>query len=103
VSKVSRPSGAPGASESSDSSSRFSARKTSNRQRESIFTDAIGERLTNLIDIVTGEGDLISFSRTSDGGAVCIHVLSGKESEKWYATDEAELGANLGDIFGYYT
>jgi hypothetical protein len=43
------------------------------------------ETLQNAIGTVTAAGDLISFTLTQDGGALCISVVSNGERYKQYA------------------
>lgn len=100
--KVSGSTTATGAKGPNTPPSRFAARKSLEPRSHSIFESVTPERLVNLIETVTREGDLISFSRTMDGGAVCVSVLSGTEAEKWYASSTDDLEANMGDIFRYY-
>lgn len=47
--------------------------------------------LEEVVDQVAMRGDLISFSRTSDGGAWCIYVRSSGEVFKWYPHTTTEL------------
>jgi len=51
------------------------------------------ERVLQAIAKVMGNGDAIMFSRTSDGGAVCIVLLEDKERTKLYATTQTEMEA----------
>lgn len=55
---------------------------TSEALRFSLLT---GPALSGAIDAVTGRGDALVFSRTSDGGAVSLRVLHDKMVTKWYA------------------
>jgi hypothetical protein len=43
------------------------------------------------LDTVIDAGDLVSLSRTSDGGAICLYVKSGGETFKAYASTADEL------------
>ncbi len=47
--------------------------------------------LQDAIESVTADGDMISFTRTSDGGALCITITTGGERYKQYASTDAEL------------
>ncbi len=47
--------------------------------------------LQDAIESVTEAGDMISFTRTSDGGALCICITTAGERLKQYASTDAEL------------
>lgn len=47
--------------------------------------------LSAAIDTVIQDGDLLSISRTSDGGAVCIYIKSGTETFKAYSVVQEDL------------
>lgn len=47
--------------------------------------------LSAAIDTVIQDGDLLSISRTSDGGAVCIYIKSGAETFKAYSVVQEDL------------
>lgn len=49
------------------------------------------QTLTDAIARVMANGDLISFTYTSDGGAICISVISGGSRHKVYAASIREL------------
>jgi len=51
--------------------------------------------LQDAIESVTAAGDLISFTRTSDGGALCISITTAGERLKQYATTDDELNELL--------
>jgi hypothetical protein len=60
--------------------------------REAMSFSAIGGNiLQDAIDAVTGAGDLVSFSRTRDGGAVVVSIVSDGAVLKAYAADLEEL------------
>jgi hypothetical protein len=48
-------------------------------------------RLATIVEGVTALGDCIMFSRTSDGGALHIRVLSEGTVAKWYPSTQQEL------------
>lgn len=50
-----------------------------------------GSLLSTCVERVTDNGDAILFGRTTDGGALSIHVLSGGQADKFYVTDASEL------------
>ncbi len=47
--------------------------------------------LQDAIESVTAAGDLISFTRTSDGGALCITITTNGERLKQYAATDKEM------------
>jgi len=47
--------------------------------------------LARVVELVTTDGDCIMFSRTSDGGALHIRVLSEGTVAKWYPSTNEEL------------
>jgi len=47
--------------------------------------------LQECISAVTSRGDALLLGRTTDGGALSIHVLSGGQASKFYVTDASEL------------
>lgn len=49
------------------------------------------DRLGSAIDSVIDNGDLLSFSRTSDGGAICVYIRSSQGESKVYCADQATL------------
>lgn len=55
------------------------------------FSDLSGECIARACDAVTRRGDAVMFARTSDGGAVAVHVLHDKLVTKWYAKNVEEL------------
>lgn len=50
-----------------------------------------GSLLQQCVERVTNHGDAILFGRTSDGGALSVHVLSNGRADKFYVTDASEL------------
>ena len=55
-----------------------------------------------VLDAVIASGDAIILSRTSDGGAVVITLLSDSGREKAYASTEAELSRAFEDLRAKY-
>jgi hypothetical protein len=49
------------------------------------------DSLGSIVDSVLGKGDAIILARTSDGGAVCVTILSDDGRAKSYAADQEEL------------
>lgn len=50
-----------------------------------------GDLLSEAVQRVTERGDAILFGRTTDGGALSVHILAGGEASKFYVTDGSEL------------
>jgi hypothetical protein len=50
-----------------------------------------GTLLQQCVERVTNHGDAVLFGRTTDGGALSIHVLSNGRADKFYVTDASEL------------
>lgn len=57
-----------------------------------------GSLLSTCVERVTDHGDAILFGRTTDGGALSVHVLAGGRAEKFYVTDASELMQLLLDL-----
>jgi hypothetical protein len=53
------------------------------------YGDVDAELLRDCVELVSREGDCIMFSRTSQGEAAHVRILSGGLVEKWYP-DSAE-------------
>lgn len=62
------------------------------------WEDANADDLWRTVYQVTNSGDAIMFSRTRDGGAVVLTVLSGDDRQKAYATGEEEVASLLADV-----
>ena len=60
------------------------------------------DALHALIGRVIKAGDAISFSQTSDGGAVVVTLMVERDREKFYATSSDELNMTLGEIYEFY-
>lgn len=54
--------------------------------------------LAEAVDAVTLAGDMVSFSRTTDGGAWCIYVKCGADAYRLYPHNAAELTEVLRDL-----
>jgi len=59
------------------------------------WEDADSETLWRAVCEVTEAGDALTFSRTRDGGAVTLTVLSGTERVRQYATGAEEIAELL--------
>jgi hypothetical protein len=58
--------------------------------------------LASVIEAVTATGALVSFSMTSDGGAMALLVIDDKDKERWYAHTGEEMTIMLGDLTAAY-
>lgn len=58
-------------------------------------------KLTSVIGLVVGTGMGISFSCTSDGGALAVHVFDGEKRDKRYVTTTPQMQALLEAIEDY--
>lgn len=59
------------------------------------WEDASAEDLWRTIYMVVNLGDAIMFSRTRDGGAVVLTLLSGDDRDRAYASSEEEIAEAL--------
>lgn len=50
-----------------------------------------GDLLSRCVERVTNRGDALLLGRTTDGGALSIHVLSDGVVNKFYVSDASEL------------
>lgn len=77
---------------------RYTSLKRSNQPSQASFQECHPDQLAGALDFVTSVGDLISFCRTSDGGALCIRIGSGNEVLKLYAVTQVELDDYLTEL-----
>ncbi len=56
--------------------------------------------LLEVVEAVTAAGDCLMLSRTSDGGAMHVRILSEGVVEKWYPATTQELSEVLTAIVG---
>lgn len=61
-------------------------------------TEADHKLLADVVELVTLDGDCIMFSRTSDGGALHVRILSEGVVAKWYPSTVQELTTVLEGI-----
>lgn len=80
------------------SNSRLASRKAKSKKGQTTFQDVSSQLLQEAITFVVDSESLISFSKTSDGGALVIYVKEGNEESKDYATSPDELDEALTDI-----
>lgn len=50
------------------------------------------------LQAVLADGGALMFSRTRDGGAICLYLMQGDSRIKVYASDAQELGQALQDL-----
>lgn len=55
------------------------------------YSQVSGDLLSKCVERVTNRGDAVLFGRTTDGGALSVHVLSNGKADKFYVTDASEL------------
>jgi hypothetical protein len=55
-----------------------------------------------ILDMVVNAGDGIILSRTRDGGAICVQLLTGDMRHKVYAGEQLELDQIFTDLFSAY-
>lgn len=77
---------------------RYSTGAAGVAHREVSFGLADPETLRNAIDGAVQAGDAIMFSRTADGGALHVRILSNGDVAKWYPVSSMELHDALTDI-----
>jgi hypothetical protein len=64
--------------------------RTSAHERADV-TEVDSALVADVIERVTSDGDCIMFSRTSDGGALHLRILSEGVVAKWYVSTHEEL------------
>jgi hypothetical protein len=55
------------------------------------YSQVSGSLLSECVARVTDRGDAVLFGRTTDGGALSVHILAGGAATKFYVTDASEL------------
>lgn len=73
------------------SSSRYASLSRSSNGDRATFSETLPGMLAAAVDTVIQDGDLLSLSRTSDGGAICVYVKSGADTFKAYAVTQDDL------------
>lgn len=58
--------------------------------------------LAAILDLVVNAGDGVILSRTRDGGAICVQLLTGDMRHKVYAGEQLELDQIFTDLFSAY-
>lgn len=78
-------------SKNNSTPSRYAALSRSTSGEPVSYRGVDGALLRKAVDGVTSNGDAILFGRTSDGGALCVQVISNGQSTKWYPNDASLL------------
>lgn len=55
-----------------------------------------------IVDLVVNSGDGLILTRTRDGGAICVQLLTGDLRHKVYAGEQLELDQIFSDLFSAY-
>lgn len=87
------------AANSSSQGARFATLK---KQRDSgaiTWGDAEDSLLSSVIESVVEAGCLISFGRTSDGGAIVLSIVDDGEPTRFYMSAREELEQTLRDVY----
>lgn len=80
-----------GSKSSNGRSSVYATLNGASANRSVSYSQVSGSLLSDCVGRVTERGDAILFGRTTDGGALSIHVLAGGKATKFYVTDASEL------------
>lgn len=83
---------------SSSPAARLASLKNSRTNSAITWGDAHDSLVASVIESVTEAGCLISFGRTSDGGALSLAVVTDGVPVKFYAASREELGDILAGI-----
>lgn len=87
------------AENSSSLGARLATLKSSEKSGSITWGDAPDSLLSSVIENVVEAGSLISFGRTSDGGALVLSILDSGEPTKFYFANREDLDAKMHDIF----
>lgn len=87
----SKPSLQKGVENTSGLAARLAARKKQQSRYGITWQDAHDAKLSQAISSVVDTGSLISFSRTSDGGALVLTILDGTDKTPYYVTTGEEV------------
>jgi hypothetical protein len=82
---------APRSKQGNGRSSLYATLNGKGSDRSLSYSQVSGSLLSECVARVTDRGDAVLFGRTTDGGALSIHVLAGGEATKFYVTDASEL------------
>lgn len=82
--------------------SRLAQRRAKASRGRVTWADVDPARLQTMIDRITQTGALVSFSRTSDGGALHLRVLDGNDGAKEYATTAQEADDLIEEFVDLY-
>lgn len=82
--------------------SRLSSRKNRSKKGQTGWDDIESALLQQMIALVVETGALISFSKTTDGGALVLYVKDGFEEAKEYPASPDELEDVVRDFIETY-
>lgn len=60
-------------------------------------------RFIQMLDVLTTSGALVSLSRTTDGGAICLYVRDGMDAVKRYMAHPVEFDEVVGALLEAYS
>lgn len=87
---------------SKPSSTRLASRKQSSKKGGLTWGDGDSAKLQELVWRATEHGALVSFSKTSDGGALVLYLKEGHDEAKEYPASEQELDIVMDDLIETY-
>lgn len=83
---------------SSSSGARFAGLKTRRAGLRLTWSDVPPSDLLNVVSQVVEAGCLISFGRTSDGGALVLSILDDGEATRFYMSSEEDVVSIMSDV-----
>lgn len=98
-----RGSGAASAKDGSKTASKLDRLRKLSGHSEITWEAATPALLAGCVAAVSSQGALVSFSKTSDGGALCVYVKDGTQAERLYAASAEEADAHLEELTKLYT
>lgn len=78
--------------------SRYEKRPRGSSNSSIRWVDADASSLHDAVCAVTDNGEAIILSRTSDGGALSITIISGSDKHRWYPNSVAMIEEDLAEI-----
>lgn len=87
----------------STSSSRLASRQDRRTKGGVTWHEADPAKIQQLVGLVTENGALVSFSMTSDGGALVVFIKDGADSAKEYAASPEQADYVLDDLIDTYS
>lgn len=68
------------------------------RSNSATWGDADPKTLINVLESATEMGALVSFSKTSDGGAMRLYIKMDRDTANFYGSSSDEIDAILSDL-----